>query len=199
MKSVCAYALGLVFCILLLGAMPMEGEAAIYDDVIRLHILAASDSEEDQADKLAVRDAILAAYGEELAAPNEHAAATRVQELLPSIEALAEETLRSRGNPRDVTVTFTDEAYPTRHYGDLSFPAGTYHSLRVLIGEGEGQNWWCVLFPPMCVGAATADTPIGTPSEAPDGVSDGAWHLVSRSGEYEIRFRVLEMIAEYTQ
>ncbi len=199
MKRVCLYALGLVFCFVFLAAMPIEGEAAIYEDVIRLHILAASDSEEDQADKLAVRDAILATYGEELAAPSEAVAAGRVETLMPAIEVLAEETLASRGNPRDVTVTFTDESYPTRHYGALSFPAGTYHSLRVLIGEGEGQNWWCVLFPPMCVGAATADIPLGRPDAAPDGVSDGAWQIVSRSGEYEIRFRVLEKLAEYTR
>ncbi len=197
MKSVCVYAIGLVLCILLLSALPLEGEEQIYEDVIRLHILAASDSEEDQSDKLAVRDAILAEYGARLQCENESDAAARVEELMPAIEELAEKTLADRGTLADVTVTFTDEGYPTRIYGALTFPAGVYHSLRVLIGEGEGKNWWCVLFPPLCVGAATEEVPITPPTDAPVGVGEGAWHLVSRSGEYEIRFRFLEMLSAY--
>ena len=197
MKSVCVYAIGLVLCILLLSALPLEGEGAIYDNVIRLHILAASDSEEDQEDKLAVRDAILGEYGPLLQCESEADAAARVEELMPAIKELAEKTLAERGTPARVTVTFTDEGYPTRTYGGLIFPSGTYHSLRILIGEGVGKNWWCVLFPPLCVGAATEEVPITPPADAPAGVEEGAWHLVSRSGEYESRFRFLEMLSAY--
>lgn len=191
MKSAFLYALGLIFSIVMLAALPLEGEAALYDSVIRLHVLAASDTEQDQAVKLAVRDAILETYGEALAAESEEAAAARVEALLPAIEATANATLATHGVPHTAKVSFTEESYPVRVYGDLTFPAGVYHSLRVVIGEGEGQNWWCVLFPPLCLGAATEETPI-TPDSPPEGLSQGAWQIVSRSGEYALRFALLE-------
>lgn len=195
MKTVFTYALSLLLCVCLLSALPLEGEGAIYDEVLRLHVLAASDSEEDQADKLAVRDAILAEYGEILAAADLESAAETVSAHIPEIEALAKKTLEARGTDAPVTVTFSDEAYPARTYGSLTFPAGTYRSLRVLIGDGAGKNWWCVLFPPMCVGAASGDVVIPDPEEKPDAIGEGAWRIVSRSGEYELRFRFLELLA----
>jgi stage II sporulation protein R len=114
---------------------------------------------------------------------------------MPDIEQLARKTLAEQGTSAEVTVTFTDEPYPARTYGDLCFPAGTYHSLRILIGEGTGKNWWCVLFPPLCVGAATEETMLPEVEETPpNGLTASQWRLVSQSGEYEIRFRILEML-----
>lgn len=194
MKGVLIYTVGLLLCVLLLGVMPVAGEEEIYDNVIRLHVLANSDSEEDQAKKLAVRDAILSAYSTDLAGATTAEAAARVESLLPEIEKLAEKTLAEIGPAESVTVSFTEETYPERVYGELHFPAGTYRSLRVLIGEGQGQNWWCVLFPPLCVGAATEEVAVTTPNEPPPGLGTGAWRLVSQSGEYQIRFRVLEWL-----
>ena len=194
MKTVLLYTIGLVLCVLLLGFMPIAGEAEIYDNVIRLHVLANSDSEADQQDKLLVRNAILAAYRTELEGGTVEEAEARVRALLPAIEQLAEETLAAAGNARDVRVTFTREKYPERVYEDLHFPAGTYPSLRVLIGAGEGKNWWCVLFPPLCVGAASEEVAITQPDEPPAGLNGAAWSLVSANGEYRIRFRVLEWL-----
>lgn len=195
MKSVIWYAVGLLLCVLLLATLPLSGEEKIYDDVVRLHILANSDTEEDQACKLAVRDAILSAYGEVLSCGSEGEAEERVRALMPKIKELSEQTLRARGKEEQVTLVFGDEKYPERTYGDLRFPAGTYHSLRILIGEGIGKNWWCVLFPPLCVGAATGEEFLpAVPEEAPCGMGEGAWRLVSESGKYEIRFRVLEWL-----
>lgn len=194
MKRVWIYTIGLVCCMLLLGVLPVSGEEQIYESVIRLHVLANSDSEEDQADKLLVRDALLAAYREELAGGTVEEAAGRVEALLPAIKELAEKTLAEQGRAREVTVTFTQEVYPERVYEDLHFPAGTYRSLRVLIGEGEGKNWWCVLFPPLCVGAASEDVAITAPTEPPAGMNAAAWDLVSANGKYRIRFRVLEWL-----
>jgi stage II sporulation protein R len=194
MKGVLMYTIGLLCCVLLLGVLPVAGEEKIYDEVIRLHVLANSDSEEDQANKLAVRDAILAAYREELAVASKAEAEERVASLLPAIKQLAEQTLMAQGAPAPVTVTFSDEVYPERVYGELHFPAGTYRSLRVLIGEGSGQNWWCVLFPPLCVGAATEEVAVSPPENTVDTMGKSAWHLVSQSGEYQIRFRVLEWL-----
>ena len=195
MKTVFCYALSLLLCVCLLSALPLEGESAIYDEVLRLHVLAASDSEEDQADKLAVRDAILAEYGEILAKTDLDSAAETVNAHLSDIESLARKTLLSRGTDAPVTVSFSDEEYPARSYGSLTFPAGTYRSLRVVIGAGAGQNWWCVLFPPMCVGAASGEVAIIDPEEKPGAISDSAWRIVSRSGEYELRFRFLELLS----
>ena len=194
MKSVLIYTTGLLLCLLLLGCMPMAGEEEIYQDVIRLHVLANSDREEDQQLKLTVRDAILASYSEQLAGGTTAEAEEQLLSLLPQIEKTAEKVLADHGRPTSVRVTYTQEQYPERVYGELHFPAGTYRSLRVLIGEGAGQNWWCVLFPPLCVGAATDDLPITSPGQAPDGVNDNAWRLVSQSGEYQIRFRILEWL-----
>lgn len=195
MKTWITYILSLVLCAAVLSVMPIHGEEQIYENVVRLHILAASDSEEDQANKLAVRDALLATYGAELDCDSEADAEARVRALIPDIKQLAEETLRARGSQAPVTVTFTDEKYPERTYGELHFPAGTYHSLRILIGEGEGKNWWCVLFPPLCVGAATEETVLPEVEEDPPaGFTDSQWGLVSRDGKYEIRFKILELL-----
>ena len=117
MKTVFSWALSLVLCICLLSVLPIEGEGAIYDEVIRLHVLAASDSEKDQEDKLAVRDAILEAYGEILAAADLASAAETVEEHIPAIKALAEETLTARGCDASVSVSFGEERYPVRSYG----------------------------------------------------------------------------------
>ena len=194
MKRVLIYTAGLVLCMLLLGVMPISGEEEIYDNVIRLHILANSDSEADQADKLAVRNAILAEYRTVLIAASTEEATKRVETLLPEIEKTAQKTLADRGNAAEVAVTFTEETYPERIYEGLHFPAGRYRSLRVLIGEGEGKNWWCVLFPPLCVGAATEEIAVTQPVEPPPGLGESSWRLVSQSGENEIRFKLLEWL-----
>ncbi len=196
MKRMIVYTVGLLACMLVLGLMPISGEEEIYDRVIRLHVLANSDTEEDQAQKYLVRDAILATYREELAAATTEEAEKKLEAPLPQIKELAEKTLAEAGTPKTVTVTYTKENYPERVYEDLHFPAGQYRSLRVLIGEGVGKNWWCVLFPPLCVGAATEDVAVVSPQEPPAGLSRDTWHLVSQSGEYQIRFRLLEWFAE---
>ncbi len=191
------YTIGLLLCATLLSVMPLQGEEQIYSDVIRLHILANSDSESDQALKLKVRDAILYEYKDRLACADEAEAEATVEALLPEIQQTAERVIREEGYGYTVTLHFTEEYYPTRAYGSLRFPAGEYRSLRIRIGEGTGQNWWCVLFPPLCVGAASGeDTPL--PDTAPEGLTESEWRLVSADGSYEIRFRLLEMLSEWT-
>ena len=131
----------LLLATLLLAALPVEGEEAIYADVIRLHIIAASDTEEDQTLKLAVRDAVLSVYGSALTSYSDRdSAAEAAREMLPGIRSLAEQTLREAGCDKPVSVTLTEEEYPTRDYETFSLPAGRYLSLRVLIGEAEGHN-----------------------------------------------------------
>ncbi len=123
--------------------------------VLRLHILADSDSERDQQLKLAVRDALLE-HSSELFTDcgsleeTERAAA----EKLPEIVDIAEETLRSRGCTDGVTAELADVYFDERTYGDITMPEGTYRALRVKIGSAQGHNWWCVMYPPLCIPAA---------------------------------------------
>lgn len=190
MKAVITYAVGVLLCLFLLATLPVNGEEEIYRQVVRLHILANSDSEADQALKIEVRDAVLRTHGSALSAKSEAEAEAQIRAAMPAIQKTAEETVVAAGYAYPVRVSFTRETYPTRYYDSLAFPAGTYYSLRILIGEGAGQNWWCVLFPPLCVGAATACVPDG--DAVPPGMTDSTWRLVSEDGEREIRFRVLE-------
>ncbi len=181
----------LLFSVLLITALPVSGEEELYDDVLRLHILANSDSESDQALKLTVRDKILSVYGDTLAACTEKEEA---EELLLSlgddIQKTAKACIEEAGYDYPVAVSLRREDYPTRHYENVTLPSGNYCSLRITIGEGAGQNWWCVLFPPMCVGSAigTEDTSV------PVGLSEAEYRLISGGGQYRIKFKVLEIV-----
>ncbi len=177
----------LLLATLLLAALPVRGEEEIYSDVIRLHIIAASDTEEEQTLKLSVRDAVLGVYGSALTSyPDRDSAAEAAREMLPGIRSLAEQTLREAGCDKPVSVTLTEEEYPTRDYETFSLPAGRYLSLRVLIGEAEGHNWWCVLYPPLCLDTAT------------DGelLTDAEWGLLTENGggHYRVKFKLLEWL-----
>ena len=138
-----------LFCDL---ALP-EGEGEVYDSVIRLHVLANSDGEADQALKLKVRDAILAEGVFENC--------EGMDEAVEGIEKAAEKAvntanalLAAEGVPYRASYAWGQEDYPTREYEGLRLPSGKYLSLRIVLGKGEGQNWWCVLFPPLCMGSA---------------------------------------------
>ena len=192
MKQLLIPALCLFFATCLLVFLPTDAEADIYEDTLRLHILAASDSEEDQATKLDVRDYILRTYGERLSAADSVAdAGRRADELLPDIERDVETFLSGRGVTYGAHVTLTEETYGTRVYDGFSLPAGTYLSLQVTLGEGEGHNWWCVMFPPMCLGLATEE------AESDDALlfySDEEVRLIE-GGEYKIKFKLLEAVS----
>ena len=195
MKRVLWYVMALLGLAVVVTALPVRGEEGIYDSVIRLHVLAASDSEEDQALKLAVRDEILLRYSAQLAAAeNIDAAEEEVLLLCEEIRRTAEEVVRGSGYAYAVTVQYGEERYPTREYGEYSFPAGLYRSLRIVIGEGEGANWWCVLFPPLCLDLAT-ETVTGEESLAV-GLSPGEHDIIlgGEKGSYRVKFKALELL-----
>ena len=191
--------------ILLAGAMllaafmilPIHGEAKLYDNVIRLHVLANSDSEEDQALKLRVRDAVLQKTDALLKdAASREEAAEILQASLGELEAVAKAAVADAGYGNAVTVTLSRESYPTRQYEQLAFPAGEYLSLRVMIGEAEGQNWWCVLFPPMCLGAASESA--AEDAAISVGLTGSQYRVITEHDEpiYSVRFRILEVFEE---
>ena len=189
----------LLVILMALSFLPVHGEADIYDTVVRLHVLANSDSDEDQALKLKVRDAVLAVTADGLTGQTDRAAAVAViGDRLEDIRAAAEQVIAAEG--RDdlagtVTVTLGEEEYPRRTYGDCTLPAGTYLSLRVCIGEAAGHNWWCVLFPPLCLSAASADRDTAEDAFISVGLTKDQYAVITETEhtKYRIRFKVLEL------
>jgi stage II sporulation protein R len=183
----------LLAALILLGTtyLPVHGEEQIYDAVIRLHVLANSDSEQDQALKLQVRDAVLSVTTEALEGCADRAEAERrLHALLPALITAAEQSLRESGCEDKVTVALGQEDYPTRNYDSFCFPSGEYLSLRVMIGEARGQNFWCVLFPPLCTEAANAKEEL-----LESGFTQGQIKILTEADNprYVLRFKALEV------
>ena len=178
-----------VACIWLWGIVTDSGD--LRENLLRLHVVGASNAEEDQAVKLQVRDAVLASLEEglrDMTDPQE--AYDYVARMLPKVETAANRCLAAAGFSETVEVSLTEEAFPTRAYDTFSLPAGVYRALRVVIGVGEGKNWWCVVFPQLCMGSEgefveTAGTAGLSPELA-----------ASLEGEYELRFWGLEKRGE---
>lgn len=126
-------------------------QAGIADNVIRFHVLANSDSENDQQLKLSVRDAVLQEYSDALSNQPEIVSSREfLMESLPDIKALAESVVVENGYDYPITVSLGKSFFPTKTYGDIAFPAGEYEALKIEIGDADGKNWWCVMFPPLC-------------------------------------------------
>ena len=160
------------------------------DKIIRLHVVANSDTSADQAVKLAVRDAVLREAGRVLDGAEDPKQAVAAQ--LPALEAAANAELQRQGSEDLARVSFRRELFPTREYDTFSLPAGVYDSLRVTIGQGEGHNWWCVIFPSLCV-PATADG--FAEAAAAGGSSTGEIRLMTQADPaYTVKFRSLELL-----
>ena len=139
---------------LLKSAAPAQSVLASSEGVLRLHVIAASDSEEDQSAKLAVRDAILPLFSK--AESYEDARAFLLSHG-SELQQTAEAALFARGLDYGVQLSLGTETFPDRVYGDLLFPAGDYDALCVRLGPAQGHNWWCVLFPPLCIVSETGE------------------------------------------
>ena len=186
-------------CLLAIGLLPVHGEEEIYDKVVRLHVLANSDSEKDQAIKLKVRDAIL-----EVTVPllencqSKEEAVLLLEENQPFLIATAQTVLQENGFEDAVSIEMGLEEYPTRTYDSLCFPAGEYISMRVSLGEGEGQNWWCCLFPPLCLGAATVKDKEAEDACISVGFTPTQYKVITESDKpvYRARFKILELLGK---
>lgn len=185
---------GLMLC-LLAGTLCVYGQAqGVRREVVRLHILAHSDSTADQTLKLAVRDAVVDATAGWLDdTADTDAALTMLERRLPEIEAVARQTVQKAGYDYPVTAEIDRLYFTTRQYDTVTLPAGMYHAVQLTIGSGRGQNWWCVVYPPLCTGAA-ADR------EALSQVLDPAGqNLVTGGGRYKIRFQIVEWVESLLQ
>lgn len=189
MKTTVYYALVMLMATMMLALFPTDAEAKIYEDTVRLHILANSDSGEDQALKLEIRDRILLKYGEILSeADSLDEAKATTENLLSQIETDAEKWIKELGYSYTARATLTNEWYETREYDSFTLPCGYYSSLRIIIGEGDGKNWWCVMYPPLCMEIATEAAP------ADDGLIDYSKEELTliKSGKYKVKFKILE-------
>lgn len=160
----------------------------IRSDVLRLHVIANSDSAVDQNLKIRVRDFILE-EGKDIfdGSVNVENAVRKIEPQIPTLEKSAKDFIKSSGFDYDVKITLSNEYFTTRTYENVTLPAGRYLALRVVIGSGEGHNWWCVMFPPMCVPAANKN------NEIDKVFSDDEIRLVQSRPKYEPRFKIIEI------
>lgn len=159
--------------------------------VLRVHILANSDSEEDQALKLLVRDAVTTAGAGLLDGVTDTGTAKkRLREALPQLTQAAQDCVREQGYDYDVTAEVVNMYFTTRTYGDYTFPAGNYDAVRIVIGSGKGHNWWCVMYPPVCVSAATDKRSLE------DALTDEQQQAVKGGKRFAVRFKIVEWIEQ---
>ena len=175
---------------LLSGALSLQTQSALADKVVRLHVLANSDSEADQFLKLTVRDAVLAETEVLLeGVENRDTAARVLRAQLPQLRRTAERTMAEQGSHYPVEVRLETAEFPTKTYDGFALPAGEYLALRVLIGEAAGQNWWCVVFPPLCSAAASE---VGETAVAA-GLSGEQVRLITEEEGYVLKFKCVEL------
>lgn len=162
---------------------------SIRNDVVRLHILANSDSEADQQVKLAVRDALLSS-GKELFSGevNKNNAVATLENQKRELTDIANSVLNKNGFDYQAEIFLANEYFATRSYENFTLPAGEYLALKVILGEGEGHNWWCIMFPPLCLPAATDNSDLNAV------FSEDEVTLIESIPRYEIRFKIIEII-----
>lgn len=167
---------------------------ALQNGLIRLHVVGSSDSESDQAVKLQVKDAVTAYLSQTMEeAIDVEQAKAQLAEMLPEIEALSNQVLSDNGFSERVSITLCQEAFPSRDYDTFSLPSGVYESLRIRIGEAEGKNWWCVVFPTLCLSATSEDL---RNTAASSGFSQALTGTITGEEEYELRFFLLDCLGQ---
>ena len=170
---------------LLSGVWARGRQRSIAGELLRLHVIAASDEAGEQALKLEVRDAVLAYLRPRLAGAE---SAAQAEELLRGELEGVREAAESASRGRPVSVLLGEEDYPLRRYGRLTLPAGRYRSLRVVLGSGQGRNWWCVVFPPLCLEAAE--------ETLRESMSREDYAIVSGEEGFVLRSRLVELWGE---
>ena len=172
------------------GAAALGSRDALADKVVRLHVLANSDSEEDQALKLKVRDRVLERAAELLEDSGDRdEAEARLTEALPELEGLAAAEIAANGYDYPVTARLEETSFTTREYDGFTLPAGKYLALRVVIGEGAGHNWWCVVFPPLCT---TASSDVSQTAMAAGLTEEEVGLITEEDQGYVLKFKAVE-------
>ncbi len=184
-KSV-IFALVLSFVLTLI---PFEAECReISDKVFRVHILANSDREADQKLKLMVRDALVNA-GEEILKDidTKEEAEALIEKHIPRLKSIAEKVISENGYNYPVELEITNMYFDTRYYGNITMPGGFYDALRVKIGKAEGKNWWCVMFPSLCIYSVSKTETLE------ENLSKDEYKIISSDTQYQYRFKIVEI------
>lgn len=188
-KSACiAFVLTVIYSVI-----PFEAQCSeISEDVFRLHILANSDSEADQSLKIKVRDRVLE-FTEDLfnSATSKAEAESIISDNLQSIANVACQTVFDNGYDYNVTAEITNMYFSTRYYEGYTLPSGMYDALRITIGEGEGHNWWCVMYPSICISSAEEKD-----SKAKEVLNDDEYDIVHNE-QYQYKFKIVEMFEKF--
>lgn len=188
-KSACiAFVLTVIYSVI-----PFEAQCSeLSQDVFRLHILANSDSETDQSLKIKVRDEVLD-FTEDLfnSANSKEEAESIISDNLQSISNVAYQTVLDNGYDYVVTAEITNMYFTTRYYEGYTLPSGMYDALRITIGEGEGHNWWCVMYPSICISSAEDKE-----SKAKEALDDDEYNIVCNE-QYQYKFKVVEMFEKF--
>ena len=188
-----------LLCAMGAGLWLEQERMELSDRVIRLHVIANSDSGEDQALKLAVRDRVLE-QAERLypAKADLDTARTALEDGMSQLAAAGQKEVEAQGYDYPVTASITQCWFPTKEYDGFALPAGEYTALRVVIGEGKGQNWWCVMFPPLCfVDESVAVVDADGKEMLKENLSKEEYEALFANGNVETKSKVLEWIKEW--
>ena len=210
MKNFKRLKIGRIFVILILLSLFILISAISYvdavsnniaDSVFRLHVIANSDSKEDQELKLKVRDELLS-YMNIISkdSTNKQEAMQIANEHKEEFIQIAEKVIKENGYNYTVNVQIGKADFPTKYYGDITLPAGTYDALKVQIGEAKGQNWWCVMFPPLCfVDVSTGIVPDNSKQELKQSLDNEEYDLISKTDNNEIsfKFKIVELFQNW--
>lgn len=180
---------------LFMGAWLDREQAALADSVIRLHVIANSDSRDDQALKLQVRDRILTEAAA-LYQPGDDLAQVRrsMENNLALLAQAGREVVEEQGYDYPVSASLERTWFPTKKYTDFALPAGNYTALRIVVGEGKGENWWCVAFPPLCLGSVSET--VDEAATAGNFTPGQAALITGESGGYVVKFKAIELWEE---
>ena len=173
----------------------------IQDSVFRLHVIANSDNDDDQRLKYIVRDNIIDFINEISANASSKEDVMKIaQDNIQQIEAIAKQTIIDNGYNYNVTVNIGNFFFPSKKYGDITFPPGYYDALKIEIGEAKGQNWWCVMFPPLCfVDVTSGIVPDESKETLKNSLSQEEYDLISNnSTDVEIKFKIVEVLQNFT-
>ena len=171
-------------------------QADLQNNLIRLHIIADSDDDNDQAVKLKVRDAILKNVGDRLSKTDKNECRDEIINDLNEFEDIANDVLRENGFLYTAHAEYGKFEFPEKTYKSMVLPAGEYYGVRIVLGSGEGHNWWCVMYPPLCIAdSVSAEFMPEAKAELKAAVSDSLYKIISEpeSGEIKIKFKILEI------
>lgn len=183
-----------LICVTVWGFSLLRDRTVLNDQLIRLHVVANSDSDRDQNVKLQVRDAILASLQEDLNRMGDvEAARVYIKENLPKLQEIANNVIHSAGMEQQAAVRLCREVFPVRYYETFRLPSGIYETLKITIGEGAGHNWWCVTFPGLCLPSTSegfADAAVGA------GFSEALTGTLSYEADTQLRFFILDWMGQ---